>query len=69
MSQQGNHGGFAYTTDEEYPLLDAEIALGLYVTETKDELVRSGDIGRIVWQLTDARKVELPPLAMPEGAP
>lgn len=34
VSQQANNGGWAYTAEQEYPLLDAEIALGLYLAES-----------------------------------
>lgn len=34
LSQQAANGGWAYTAEQEYPILDAEIALSLYLAES-----------------------------------
>lgn len=35
MSQQATNGGWAYTAEQEYPILDAEIALSLSLAESR----------------------------------
>jgi hypothetical protein len=72
ISQQAENGGFVYTADQEYPLLDAEIALGLYLSET-----RSGERGlqprgpaHAFFALTSEPSQQgAPPLSAPLAAP
>jgi hypothetical protein len=50
VSQQQPNGGWLYTTDSENPLLDSEIALGLYLSGTsageREGLSADGIVGR-----------------------
>lgn len=65
LSKQADNGGFPYTPTEEYPLLDAEITLALYLSQTRDGarslLPREA---RAVFALEEA-PAALPPLSAP----
>ncbi len=65
-SKQADNGGFPYTVAEEYPLLDAEIALALYLSETRPG--RNGLLpseARAVFALEEP--AALPPLSAPSA--
>jgi hypothetical protein len=65
-SKQADNGGFPYIAAEEYPLLDAEIALALYLSETRPG--KSGLVpteAHAVFAL--AEPTALPPLSAPAG--
>lgn len=64
LSKQAENGGFPYTATEEYPLLDAEVALALYLSAT-----RAGGHGLAPTAARAAFALEapitLPPLSSP----
>jgi len=68
MAQQADNGGWAYSATEEYPLLNGEIALAVYLSETvlgsREGVVPDEGPGRVGFALT--RASELPPLAAPQ---
>lgn len=68
-SKQAKNGGWPYTSEQEYPLLDAEIALALYVAGTKHTGLPSTSVARTKMALSRAGAAQLPPIAAPIRLP
>jgi hypothetical protein len=72
-TQQGNNGGWAYNLDQEYPVIDAEIALSMYLVGSANTEHASDDGAKTAIALSAVAgratvlRVPLPTPAAPDG--
>lgn len=69
QSKQAENGGWPYTSEQEYPLLDAEIALAIYLGATKHSGLSSASVARSRMALTSPISVDMPPISAPIRLP
>jgi hypothetical protein len=65
MSQQSSNGGWAYTPDQEYPQLNGDITLGVYLSQTRTTAFAIDTVDTAASALTARRDPVEKPLILP----